>query len=1395
MIGQGSPSVASGFRTFSAYCNGVLVLVLFCALTPGIDQAGSISSLSAAQIQSKVDQRPVATQGFRSNPVQPDPSAAQIATTSSLAETGPSNDKVRLRIYWGGGNPQQWTGSIRLTEGEFANPQVLGISFDAAASAIAKRDQVLINHWAATNFGGIDLDVPYHEGSQLVFSFSNQTASDQAPVEATVPLSELLQGVFRKDLDGAGNRVMVFRVPGDRLPVQIQRPHLIFEPGESFEFGLRIRRSDWILQKANCRVRVQRSESATPSLIGSAKSTGGLHMLQANAQSMQIKTIPFETDKNGSAEQQLVQFTVPQDPGVYDISLELSSPWQGASLKSRTSVRRELQIVVLDSSASLAEHTGTEPWKKTVSIDLTSESGSLLPKTFKPSSSGMLGNELQRKVNVDGRQLLELEVGGWKAVPLTFSQLGKPHLIEVEYIADRPTALGFSLLEPDANGQIGLYGFDSGLHIPSSLIDVSLDRLPGADSGLPAGNPNRRILRRHQFVVWPNEKQSHLLIANRDNHHTAAVGTVDVFAGPARLSRQDVHASQSTPSSSRRQFMVFSEEGLFAKNLGGAERRDENGNLYDDWSTFYAGADRLVQHLKSNGYTGAVITVAAEGSTLYPSLVLGNSPRLDSGMLSSLGQDPLRKDVLELLFRMFEREGLTLVPAVIFNGPLPAIESAYPTQVEGNQSVRPVHWTKTKTKPSAEHFPIYNPLNPAVQSEVNAAVAELAARYRRFQCFGGVAIICRPNTYTILPGQQWCWDTETLNRFWSDSQGDANLLGHREQMLEQIIAAQQDPCLRWRAKRMTDWYQTMAQTLQQQRAGATLFLAAIDMYLNEELATVLAPNLHATPDYGQQMLRLGWDAAQLAGLEHVSLIKPQRLAPNQSLASNRLDLSLENQLQSDNFFRTANAIGDLFVHRISWAHFAQLQSMAPFKSHHNALMRLQPLTPASVWNRQRFLKSLRASDAQFLIDGGALLSLGQEAELREFRALFSQLPARPFADVNPLDPIKPNPNYAPVIVRQYSSAEGLWFYAVNPSPWACKVRLKLSAAPQQPLLIRQLTDVEFKQVAGEGQIEFELPAISMTAGFIEQAGSIENYRFELLTNAADRLRKQVHSLQTKLLQSTRVQPLEVLSNSYFEVNGQPSLSGWELGQRGTRAISLIADEPLKGVTCLRLNNEDTSPVWIRSNAFAMPQTGRLSVSVWLRTSDSKQQPPLRISIEGLGSDSNYYRFGAIGSLSADAQTSQLNQQWQRFAVHFDDLPITRLSQVRIGLDLIGTGTVDADRFEVFDRWFDERDAKAINQRLASSSLLLANPLTFESSRILLDSYWLRFLDEHFQEQPVGQLATESTQSIGQLQPLDQKGAAKQLSDADDSDSAEDSRVESNERGLFRRLRRNNRLQR
>src|SRR6185369_18012331 len=119
---------------------------------------------------------------------------------------------------------------------------------------------------------------------------------------------------------------------------------------------------------------------------------------------------------------------------------------------------------------------------------------------------------------------------------------------------------------------------------------------------------------------------------------------------------------------------------LFAENFSAPEALDPTTHRsFDDWVTFGAAAERLLETLQHGGYNAIVLTAACDGSSLYPSQLLQPSPKYDSGVFFESGQDARRKDVLELVFRLCDRNGIVLIPGVLFSGPLPELETVRQT--------------------------------------------------------------------------------------------------------------------------------------------------------------------------------------------------------------------------------------------------------------------------------------------------------------------------------------------------------------------------------------------------------------------------------------------------------------------------------------------------------------------------------------------------------------------------------------------------------------------------------------------------------------------------------------------------------------------------------------------
>jgi len=512
--------------------------------------------------------------------------------------------------------------------------------------------------------------------------------------------------------------------------------------------------------------------------------------------------------------------------------------------------------------------------------------------------------------------------------------------------------------------------------------------------------------------------------------------------------------------------------------------------------------------------------------------------------------------------------------------------------------------------------------------------------------------------------------------------------------------------LQWRSEQMTRWYRELVAMV-----DSPLFLLPIDMYGNQELSSSLTPSLHQPVDFDGAMQSVGFDfmadgkrlTKQELAAENIFVASPLRVAPALSLARRRVDLNVSQTRQAVQFFeRTSTA--SVFTHRGRWDQIEFIDALPGLSGAPSQRYNVYAVDP---FHRQRrFIRSLRQIDAGQMIHGSPTILPDM------YR--FNMLPAVPFETVEPVEG-------SPICVRQFSAGGLNWFYVLNDSPWPVEVSLKLGAKPGQGGI---LTASSARSPIAPQTLDGKEISIQSTT-----AGSRMDFKLDPWS---------MHSGRSQ--SATSINPWHILS---YEV---PLRSGWEFGASPQNSFDVSSDAS-DGETGIQMKSSGHS-VWIRSNPLASPKTGRLSVSVWLKVEDVGNQPPLRIAIEGKSDGLNFYRFGSVGSLGT-GQKGQITNQWGRFAVHFDDLPVD-LQNLRVGLDLMGVGKVLVDQVEIFDRWFDENDSVAMTQLLASAGSGLQSPASINNARNVLDSYWARFLEENIgaeQESGVSANSGDSEEAI------------------------------------------------
>ena len=260
-----------------------------------------------------------------------------------------------------------------------------------------------------------------------------------------------------------------------------------------------------------------------------------------------------------------------------------------------------------------------------------------------------------------------------------------------------------------------------------------------------------------------------VLITNRRGNTPATYGKIRVLGGWEHLPRA-YPARQPRPE---RLLAAYLDRPLFPENFSAEEAMGSIPHRgVDDWVTFYQGGSRLVEYLNHVGLGGLMISVFADGSTIYPSGLLEPTPHYDTGVFLEEGQDPIRKDVLEMLLVLFDREGRQLIPALEFGSPLPELEAVLRRGGPASDGIQwigsagvPLTETRRQSQSSA---PYYNVLNPRVQEAMLGEVRELVLRYGRHPSFAGLGLQLSADGYAQLPGAEWGMDDQTIRQFEQD---------------------------------------------------------------------------------------------------------------------------------------------------------------------------------------------------------------------------------------------------------------------------------------------------------------------------------------------------------------------------------------------------------------------------------------------------------------------------------------------------------------------------------------------------------------------------------------------------------------------------------------------------
>ena len=1228
------------------------------------------------------------------------------AWTTSLAVPHCCADEtvnLQLRLRWGEGVERAWRATVKVTSGSLDDPRLLGTDPDAPGSMWIDRGVLEIEQPTPRSTDGLDFSVKTQRDATLTIDITPQD-EPTATRNLQVPIAKFLDGqnpLGNFELDGQGNRLSIQRAPGDRLRVHIARDSLLYWTREKFSFHVQ------------------------PTFTGLAEATdyrlqAQVHRVGSGSNAPHWETeLPLQIDAAGNAVATDVLDVPLEQEGVYILTVGINNkrsalptplrnfqPFLNKPLKPE--LQRRVQFVAVDSKPPMAS---TADWKLESEIDPRStrwwESVIRLPqwRVFANLRKGQLGNAQPFTGPPTDQQYSQLTRGGWQAYPLTVRELGKPHVLEIDYPANRKQLLSISIIEPTSSTSAMCTKIDSGIHVTGAASEEA-------------------TVATHRLTFWPRSKSPLVLLTNRHDKEAAVFGALRVYSTASRPPH--TKPSQDSP---QRLVAAYFDQPTFAQNFGVTGASDEMAEQpITDWQTFYQGTRRLVEYLKYAGYNGAFVPIMCQGSTLYPSKLLQPTTRFDTGGLTSSGQDVLRKDVFELILRLFDREGLRLVPVMQFATPLPELEALRRADRANTQGIALVgshghSWLESQG-PNARLAPRYNPLNHHVQDAIRQVTNEVLTNYAHHDSFAGIAWQLTPDTFTQLPDSNWAYDAETVTAFLSATktkppQRTGNVFQDRAFYLNN---AGQQAWLAWRAQQLTAFFDQVGQDIAHRNPSGRLFLTSTNLLQGALVEPHIRPQLPPQTDDRAILLKLGLDVQNLQQLKSTTLLEPNIISHGQPASAQAGQHILQRQFASH---APENVSGGMIYYQATPFKLPSHEQLSPLIAGHPSAPFLPHIAESQHHQRKAWISALQRGDRQLLMTGGRMLVIGQEDSQLSFVQTFRELPAVPFKDVVLDDE---DATIQPLAIRQARAGAYNYLYLLNDSSWSVTANVRLKTSPLAKLVALGDRALQPLRVTGK-EVEWTVPMkpYDMVAVRCSDDLQIQGVTVTNEQRVFAELSDKIEILRARVLASKATSDAIEIVNAQFEQQDEGTLTGWIHTPLGSDDNLLVGVEPTGTPQGKVLKMRSRGAIgWVRSAALASPKLGRLKLSVRLRTPDANRQPPLRLAIQGKVNGSEYYRYAQVGV--GPTGTPQLTAEWKEFEILFDNLPLHQLEDLRVGMDLMGPGEVWVDDVRATDTWFRkvERDELLKSVALARFHLRARN---VSDCQAVLDGYWSRFLEE------------------------------------------------------------------
>jgi hypothetical protein len=1145
--------------------------------------------------------------------------------------------------------------------------------------------------------------------------------------------------------------VIRLRDPTDSLRVKFNRPHLIFDPQEDLRATVTLDLVE------------SRETNGKP-----AKALLKWKLLPAgHSRSVAAGTVPvvLPAGESGPAEVPL-EFVLPREEGVYELHLT-------ASGRRHSEAELAVQLMLFDRSrpSSVSETTGPEKL-----VDSFVPATSLFRKVAIDRSLAKVDQPLSRFLKFSRRRdepsVTATESGDSSAIAyrLKVSHPGRPHRLELSLSGTTEQAAVCRLLESDGQGKFVPLG-------PQTAISV------GADAGDKQRRENDSTTETYVYrqIFWPNDREPTVLIAGRHADHPIEINRVELYEMGDRLP-----AAQAAwaPATGRDQSSLQPRHRLVGLHLQGPESTRDFGltrlfgapqffdagekRLVDDWQTYLAAGHRLAEYLHYQQHNALLLAVLADGGTIYPSRLIEPPLRNDkahdnNGVPSANGEGPSQKDVLELYLRLFDREGLALVPELHFDSPLSDLErlirdqpdtsgdlqlvnAAGRTRVEvdavlpnsavaelardrkdGDELNSGEFSDRQRSLPRPAHRVGYNILSPRVQQAVLEATRELVERYSAHASFGGLAFELGVDTVLQLPGIEWGYDPETVRRFEQTAHLQVPRAGRpaaqQQAAYRYLTTTARREWIRYRSGEVARFHRKLAELVLAAKPDAQVFFSG-RLWAEDGSDTegAVLEFVRGGGGPAQLLLLQGLDFSQApyATDTRVTVLRPLVQLGSDERLLQAAAASLNHSPAIDALYRVASPGGLLYSPAIE----SQLSPLDVDTRRGAPSAALRP--PESRKAVQNYAHLLATLDAQAIFDGSGAIHLGPADSTRRMRTAIAALPSLVFR------PAGPQPQ--PLVVRTAQQANITWLYAVNDSSLPLAIELDLDCPAGTVCRMLDGSRAPVFEPAGSSQPGPNQPATNQSSGNkvrlhidlrgndlwacrFERAGvAVIDTRLALsgetlsgVEHRIDRLTAKMHAVASVARAGSRQLP-----NPGFEQQGARTteLPGWELpvAQAGW---SLDEDNPRSGHRSLAISAEADKTA-LASPPLALEGNRFVTMSLWLRSN----KPSARVRIEFEATvDGEPFRY---------EEPVEAGASWQQHVFRVDPLPAGTMQNARLSVRPVDSCKLWVDDVEIGAQSYSSDEVRQLTKTLSSVKLAWEAGRYADCQR-LLDGYWGQLL--------------------------------------------------------------------